>query len=438
MLNCLKYPLLADGSYSMAGKYKKDFQYAKFSAYGFLKNLKLFEPFLVLFLLEKSLSFTLIGTLYAYREVMTNLLEVPTGVIADACGRRRAMVQSFLSYIVSFVIFYYASAYWLLMLGMTFFAFGEAFRGGTHKAMIFEYLRIKGWQDQKVDYYGHTRSWSQNGSAVSALIAAGIVFVSGRYDVIFLISTLPYILNLLLMFSYPQELDGEISEKGSIKESLSIIWRSFRTTFRGTGAFRATTNVCIFDGFYNAVKDFLQPIVKSLALALPALAFLQEKQRSAVLIGLVYFFIYLMSSRASRHSGSFASRFATLVMPLNVTMIVGFGLGILCGLTHLAGFNLASSALFMGIFVIQNLRSPMSVTYVSDTVPREILATSLSVRSLVTAFYTAIMAFIVGVLADHVGLGYALVILALGLTTLTPAYLLRSERRRIPSPDTAS
>ena len=410
----------------MTGQYKKDLQYAKFSAYGFLKNLKLFEPFLILFLLEKNLTFTLIGTLYAYREIMTNLLEVPTGIIADAFGRRRTMVQSFLAYIVSFLIFYYASTFWLLMLGMTFFAFGEAFRGGTHKAMIFEYLKMNGWQDQRVDYYGHTRSWSQNGSALSALIAAGIVFVSGRYDVIFLVSTLPYVLNLFLMLSYPRELDGTIHENGSIAESLAIIRQSLKTTFMNTGALRATTNVCIYDGFYNAVKDFLQPIVKSLALALPLLAFLQEKQRSAILIGMVYFCIYLLTSYASRRSGAFAGRFTALTTPLNLTMLTGFGLGLLCGLTYLLGYNLAAIVLFTGIFVLQNLRSPLSVTYVCDTVPYEILATSLSVRSLVTALYTAIMAFAVGVLADHLGLGQALMILALGLTVLTPLYLVKA------------
>jgi hypothetical protein len=70
----------------------------------------------------------------------------------------------------------------------------------------------------------------------------------------------------------------------------------------------------------------------------------------------------------------------------------------------------------------------MSVTYVSDTVPCEILATSLSVRSLVTAFYTAIMAFIVGVLADHLGLGQALILLALCLTVLTPLYIVKAEK----------
>ena len=59
-----------------------------------------------MFLLDKGLSFTLIGTLYAYREIMVNVLEVPTGVIADALGRRRTMVQSFAAYIISFLIFY--------------------------------------------------------------------------------------------------------------------------------------------------------------------------------------------------------------------------------------------------------------------------------------------------------------------------------------------
>ena len=121
------------------------------------------------------------------------------------------------------------------MLGMTFFAFGEAFRGGTHKAMIFEYLKMNGWQDQKVDYYGHTRSWSQNGSAVSALIAAAIVFVSGRYDVIFLISILPYILNLFLMLSYPQELDGISTRRQYQGELLSRSGRVLRSHSRPGG-----------------------------------------------------------------------------------------------------------------------------------------------------------------------------------------------------------
>ena len=64
----------------------KDLMYHKFRTYGFLKNLRFFDPFLVLFFREMGLSFLEIGTLFSIREVATNLLEIPTGVIADAYG----------------------------------------------------------------------------------------------------------------------------------------------------------------------------------------------------------------------------------------------------------------------------------------------------------------------------------------------------------------
>jgi len=69
----------------------------RFSLYGFLKNLRFFEPFLVLFFRDEGLSFFQIGPLYAVRDISTNLLEIPAGVVADASGRRRSMVISFLS-----------------------------------------------------------------------------------------------------------------------------------------------------------------------------------------------------------------------------------------------------------------------------------------------------------------------------------------------------
>ncbi len=84
----------------------------------------------------------------------------------------------FLSYIAAFfciLIFHHFSL--CLLQQWFFFSFGEAFRTGTHKAMIFEYLKINGWADQKVHYYGNTRAASQMGSAVSAVIAALIVFI---------------------------------------------------------------------------------------------------------------------------------------------------------------------------------------------------------------------------------------------------------------------
>ncbi|MCD5408230.1 hypothetical protein LR090_03200 [Candidatus Bipolaricaulota bacterium] len=164
-----------------ADRFPRDRMYYKFRLYGFLKNLRFFDPFLILFLREMGLSFLEIGSLFSIREIAINVLEVPTGVIADSFGRRKAMLASFSSYILSFLMFYLFPGFLPYSLAMLLFACGETFRSGTHKAMILEYLRLKGIEHLKVDYYGHTRAGSQLGSAFGALIAAGLVLYSGSY-----------------------------------------------------------------------------------------------------------------------------------------------------------------------------------------------------------------------------------------------------------------
>ena len=121
----------------------------RFSLYGFLKNQRYFEPFLVLVFLEKGLSFFLIGLLISFREVTINLFEIPSGAIADVCGRRMSMILSFAAYIGSFLVFGLAQHPALLFLAMFLFAVGEAFRSGTHKAMIFTWLGLQGRLEER-------------------------------------------------------------------------------------------------------------------------------------------------------------------------------------------------------------------------------------------------------------------------------------------------
>ncbi len=84
----------------------KDRQYVKFSAYGFLKNLRFFEPFLVLYLLSEGISYTEIGLLIGLRELVVMIAEIPSGLIADALGRRRTLASSFVFYMISFCRFF--------------------------------------------------------------------------------------------------------------------------------------------------------------------------------------------------------------------------------------------------------------------------------------------------------------------------------------------
>ena len=113
----------------------------RFSLYGFLKNLQFFDPFLILFFLSIGLTYLEIGTLIAIRSVLINLFEIPSGAVADLYGKKNAMVFSLSSYIISFTIFSFSKNFSMLVPAIFFFAVGEAFRTGIHKAIIFDWLK---------------------------------------------------------------------------------------------------------------------------------------------------------------------------------------------------------------------------------------------------------------------------------------------------------
>jgi MFS family permease len=405
-------------------RFDRDLQYYKFCAYGFLKDLRFFEPFLLLLFLDKGLSYLQVGSLYALREVLINIVEIPSGIMADAMGRRRTMIMSFMAYIVSFGLFYFSDSYLTLLGAMAVFAFGDAFRTGTHKAMIFDYLKLKGWADQKTHYYGHTRSWSQRGAALSALIAAGLVFVNGSYAPVFLFTIIPYVLDLLLMISYPAVLDGpRHAQRGALKDEFIHVMKSFFSSFKNPSALRAIANQSLYTGYYKASKDYLQPMLKAFALGLPFFMDYADKERSALVIGVVYFFLYLATSYAAKSSGRFADRFSGLARPLNGTLFTGIGLGLASGMAYALGLPALSIVLYIGIYLLENLRKPMGIAYVSERMNQDALATALSAESQAETVFAAIIALALGFASDLWGPGLG--IMAVSALCLAAAWVLR-------------
>jgi len=407
----------------------KDLQYYKFCGYGFFKNLRLFEPFLILFFLSNDLTFLQIGFIYSVREITRNVLEIPAGILADSIGRRRTMITSFGFYIISFVVFYLSSSYVLFLIAIVFYALGDAFRTGTHKAMIFDYLKIKGWGIQKTHYYGHTRSFSQLGSAVSSLIGGFMVFYTGNYRDIFIYTSIPYVIDLILISTYPGYLDGMRSKfsQQRVMDNMKQVFHSFIKSFTRVHTFRTVSNLSLHTGFFQAIKDYLQPVLQTLAISLPVLLMYEEKQRTAVIVGTVYFFIYLLTSFSARRSGLFSSFFGGLNRPLNLTLLAGLISGFLSGLFYSGNFVVIAVVFFIGIFLVENLRKPIGVANIAEISNKDYLATTLSAESQLHSFITAMLAPAIGLIADFAGLGQAILIISGSLLLVSPVLFLRKQ-----------
>ena len=281
----------------------------RFSLYGFFKNQLYYDPFLILAFRQMGLSCFGIGILIAFREMTVTLMEVPSGAVADLFGRRKSMILSFAAYMVSFAAMggaglakmeghINAGALMPILFGaMAFFAVGDAFRTGTHKAMIFTWLRLQGRESERTKIYGYTRSWSKIGSAVSVVLAAAFVFATSNYVYIFFFSIIPYILNIINFLGYPKELDGDIKKGTTVREVVVHLREALTVSIKQSSLRRLILESMGFEGFFKAAKDYLQPIVELAAVPLTAALLLGDRldrpQQAAPLVGPVYFVLYL-------------------------------------------------------------------------------------------------------------------------------------------------
>ena len=405
----------------------KNRQYYKFCMYGFLKNLRFFDAFFILFLVEKGLSYTQIGILYAAREVITNVLELPSGILADTFSRKKALAGSFLAYISSFVVFFLFQDFWLFLLAFGMFGVGEAFRSGTHKGMIVDYLKLNHWEEQSGNYYGHTRSWSQMGSGLSALAAGLIVFRGGSYEIIFLYSIIPYVLNFFMILTYPKALNHSFDPSSRKKHpTLKATFRLLIKMLKQPKVLALIYSSAVHTAYLRAIKDYIQIVMVNLSLIIPVMLYMDGEKKNGMLIGILYFLIFLATSQASKYSAILARKSRRNIS--YVSLLVAFLAGIISGATYRYEIWLFSLLAFSVIYVAENIRKPVLTGIVARTVPQEILTSVISVQSLLRTMLTMFLAVVFGLLADQYGIGVSLMVVS-GLLLLFSSLMMKLRKR---------
>ncbi len=414
-------------------KRSSDHMLFRFCLYGFLKNQRYFEPFFMLALLSHGLNFFQIGLLYACRSLTLNLLEVPSGVIADQWGRRGSMIGSFVAYIISFMLFAFADNMGLLVLAMVLYGVGDSFRTGTHKAMIFQWLKNQGREAERTKVYGVTRSWSQYGSASSALIAAVFVISSGDYRSVFLISALPYLLNIFNFLGYPATVDGatrltqtvtssdlkkSADEKSATANSLSQLLQSTLATVlhavRHRGLRELMVQSMAWEGVFGAIKDYLQPALLAVVLvsfvhsnsstteSLSIEAHQPAAPQVVLAISLTYTLLFLLSGWASRASHTLVDRAGSHSAASRWLWWVSLSLYALLGICDLTGWSMCVVGAFVSINILQNVWRPILVSRFDDHSSAETGATILSIESQSQRLATLVVAPLVGLAIDTV------------------------------------
>lgn len=393
---------------------KQDKQIWKFCAYGFLKDLRFFEPYLLIYLMAASLNLFQVGILYAIRAAVIYIFEVPSGIIADTYGKKRELMLCFTFYIVSFVLFFLGQNMLLFIIAMFFFGLGEAFRSGTHKAMILAYLEQKGWFAHKTYVYGRTRSFSLLGASLSAFIS--IIFVLGLPDLkwLFLLCTIPYLLDFALIASYPDSLDEPGAQELSMRGFFLSGYTKLKSISHNQALKKILLSSSLYDSIFKTIKDYIQPIMAALILSASALGFahLNADETAKVCLGIVYGIFYIFSSYASRNVYRLNGLAPSYTL-MSIFFDIMAGAAIVMFLAVRLKWTILVVVLFFILYVLKDARRPLFVDTCADNMSKEERATVMSLDSMLSALFMVLFGPVFGFIADFFSIEFLFLLIGI-------------------------
>lgn len=373
-------------------------QITKFSLYGLLKNLRFFEPFMLIYFLDQSLNLFHIGILFSIREIIIYIFEIPSGVIADRYGKKTELVFCFIFYITSFLLFFFATGFVGFVFAMSLFALGEAFRSGTHKAMIMAYMDRHELKDSKTRIYGLTRSYSLIGSMIASLVSIGLVLWLPSIRYLFLVAIIPYVIDLLMILTYPSYLNEKRDATFSIKSFIKSNIDGITYTFKDKNVRNAVFNSSTYQAFFKAIKDYIQPLILAITGSIIVFSSLDNDQHKTIYIGIIYTIIYFISAISSRNAHyvqGFGSHKTLIKWMWFLTAVV------LLVMSFLQSSLIIVFSVFVVLYVIMNIRKPIMVDVIGEATVDDKRATVLSIEAQMASLMIAISAPLIGLLAEY-------------------------------------
>jgi MFS family permease len=382
---------------------KKDFQVKKFCYYGFLKNLRFFEPYLYIYLLQViDINLFQIGLLLSIQELTMYIFEIPSGIFADQYGKKNELVLCFIFYIISFFLFYVGSQFLVIIFAMIFFGLGEAFRSGTHKAMIYSYLEKKGWFNYKTFVYGRTRSYSLIGSSISSFIAIYLVIQFPEIKTIFLFSIIPYLLDFLLIISYPPSLNEPIEKKFSFKKLITFSIEKFKNMVTDTMLRKIILSSSVFDAIFKSLKDYIQPILSNLILASGTyfISSMDAEVQLKIALGIIYGVIYIFSAGVSRNIYRLNTKWSSADL-MDISFVI-FGVTFfVLAFTIKKEFITIVILLYLVLYLLKDGRRPLVVDVFGNYMKKDERATVMSIESQTRSLLMVILAPLMGYIAHR-------------------------------------
>lgn len=384
-------------------------------------------PVMVLLMVERGFSLAQIGLIGAAQGAVVLLLELPTGGLADALGRRPVLVAATVVELLAVALFVVADTFWLLVTVRLLQGVHRALESGPLDAW---YVDAALAADPHADIErGLSRATAVLGVAIAAgaLIAGGLVALDPlpAVEALAVPLLLAVVLRLVeigalwrLMTEVRAPL-GWAALHASMTAVPGVIRAAVRTV-RSSTVLLGVIAVEVFWGFGMSTFETLLP---------PRLAEVAGgADQAAAMLGPASSAAWLVSATGAaaipwvtRRLGSAATAAALRVVQ-GITVV---------GMALAAG-PVGVIAAYLATYGIHGAANPVHFALLNREVGGEHRATVLSVNSMVSLTSGAVGGVVLGWLADAAGVPAAMVAGAVVLVVAAPLYLPahRAERRR--------
>ncbi|WP_217239583.1 MFS transporter [Streptomyces sp. AC555_RSS877] len=171
--------------------------------YAFLDDLVLLYPVYALLFADTGLSLWQISSLFALWSLTSVLLEVPSGVWADAVSRRTLLWIGPLLTAVGFALWVTVPSYGAFALGFVLWGAGGALGSGAQEALVYDELDRLGAADRYARATGRARAARLLGTMASVGLA-GPVLALGGYPAVGAASVLACLLTAATATRFPE------------------------------------------------------------------------------------------------------------------------------------------------------------------------------------------------------------------------------------------
>jgi hypothetical protein len=176
----------------------------KIYAFKFLSDFLVMVPVIVPFYKSCGLTVTEFMIVQSVYSVSALLLEIPSGYLADALGRKRALVLGAAFFPTGLAVYALSSSFWPFCLGELLLAVSVSLRSGADSALVYDTLLEFGREAEYKRIEGRARLFERLGTGVSSVAGGLLALASLRLPLYVNAVTATLLLAVAIRFEEPR------------------------------------------------------------------------------------------------------------------------------------------------------------------------------------------------------------------------------------------